>query len=180
MIDITNHFWKWKEDLMVNLLTFQPPILTCIEPDLNLIPFMKDLKRPHSIYISPKCSDLQIKPINHARTFDWVLTGMKMKIKLLFTEKDTFREKFEKKKKRYLYAVLFYYFCRFYQWEQSASDRWHSGQEVCDRPEALLLLWDLRDVWTQRRTGVPRWYVSYVYPNHSKLITLSRHMVLRI
>lgn len=61
---------------------------------------MKGLKRPHSIYISPKCGDLQIEPINHARTFDWVLTGMKMKIKLLFTEKDTFREKFEKKKKK--------------------------------------------------------------------------------
>lgn len=94
---LTNHIWKWKEDLIVNLLTFQPPILTCIEPDLNLIPFMKGLKRPHSIYISPKCGDLQIKLINHARTFDCVLTGMKMKIKLLFTEKDTFREKFEKK-----------------------------------------------------------------------------------
>lgn len=59
---------------------------------------MKGLKRPHSIYISPKCSDLQIEPINHARTFDCVLTGMKMKIKLHFTKKDTkFREKFEKK-----------------------------------------------------------------------------------
>lgn len=93
---LTNHIWKWKEDLVVNLLTFQPPILTCIEPDLNLIPFMKGLKRPHSIYISPKGSDLQIKPINHARTVDCVLTWMK--IKLLFTKKDTkFREKFEKK-----------------------------------------------------------------------------------
>lgn len=61
---------------------------------------MKSLKRPHSIYISPKCGDLQIEPINHARTFDWVLTGMKMKIKLHFTKKDTkFREKFEKKNK---------------------------------------------------------------------------------
>lgn len=92
---LTNHIWKY---LVVNLLTFQPPILTCIEPDLNVIPFMKGLKRPHSIYISPKGSDLQIEPINHARTFDCVLTGMKMKIKLHFTKKDTkFREKFEKK-----------------------------------------------------------------------------------
>lgn len=78
---------------------FQPPILTCIEPDLNVIPFMKGLKRPHSIYISPKGSDLQIEPINHARTVDCVLTGMKMKIKFHFTEKDSrFGKKFEKKK----------------------------------------------------------------------------------
>lgn len=60
---------------------------------------MKGLKRPHSIYISPKGSDLQIKPINHARTVDCVLTGMKMKIKFPFTEKDSrFGKKFEKKK----------------------------------------------------------------------------------
>lgn len=50
---LTNHIWKWKEDLMVNLLMFQPPILTCIEPDTKSYPFHEgSQKTPQYLYIT--------------------------------------------------------------------------------------------------------------------------------